>query len=168
MEIKGYKAFNEDMTNNYGVPFEEGKSYHRDGEISFGLKGNGYHFCKNIEDTFRYVDGEHAKIAEVTGSGTIVEGFDKNYDYYDMYSASDISIDHIMSREEILRAILRKSEDSACRFIITGFSLTDKEIELFNERYNNSVMVRNHIAFYKLGDEEAFNRSYDSLTKIYR
>ena len=28
MELKGYKAFNGDLTNNYGDKFEEGKTYH--------------------------------------------------------------------------------------------------------------------------------------------
>ena len=37
--INGYKAFKSDMTNSYGAKFEEGKSYHIDGDICFGVKG---------------------------------------------------------------------------------------------------------------------------------
>ena len=55
MGIKGYKAFYSDMRNHYGMKFKEGEIYNVSGNASFGLKGNGFHFCKNIEDTFRYI-----------------------------------------------------------------------------------------------------------------
>ena len=50
MEVKGYKAFNKGLTNRYGRKFEIGKQYSLDGKISFGNDGNGFHFCKNIEE----------------------------------------------------------------------------------------------------------------------
>ena len=34
MEIKGYKAFNKDMTNMYGKKFEVGKTYSVNGKIN--------------------------------------------------------------------------------------------------------------------------------------
>ena len=52
--IYGYKCFNSDMTNRYGKKFELGKVYSTDGKVKFGNSGNGFHFCKNIEDTLRY------------------------------------------------------------------------------------------------------------------
>ena len=48
--------FNDDLTNRYGTKFEVGKTYHANGDIKFGNDGNGFHMCKNIEDTLRYFD----------------------------------------------------------------------------------------------------------------
>ncbi len=52
----GYKCFNSDLTNRYGSKFEVGKTYHAKGDIKFGNNGNGFHMCKNMEDTLRYFD----------------------------------------------------------------------------------------------------------------
>lgn len=164
--INGYKAFRNDMSNNYGMKFEEGKSYHIDGDIQFGVKGNGFHLCENIEDTFRYINDDNPIIAKVTAFGEIVESFDNYNGYYDMYSASDITIDHIMSREEVINEILKKSEMSACRFIITGYKLTDIEVKLFEERYKESKTFRKFIDYYVYNDEHAFEREeYSTLKK---
>ena len=50
----GYKCFNENLTNRYNTKFEIGKIYHVNGNIKFGNNGNGFHICKNLEDTLRY------------------------------------------------------------------------------------------------------------------
>ena len=67
MEIRGYKAFNKDMTNRYGVEFKVGSVYEVEGDARFGNDGNGFHFCKRLEDTLRYFDGmgDEIQIAEV-------------------------------------------------------------------------------------------------------
>ena len=45
MIIDGYKALKHDLTNNYGMKFEENKTYHVQGKIKYGTVGNGFHFC---------------------------------------------------------------------------------------------------------------------------
>ena len=42
MEIKGYKAFNHDLTNRYGEKFNEGVTYYVNGPIKYGNNGNIY------------------------------------------------------------------------------------------------------------------------------
>lgn len=87
--IKGYKAFNSDKTNRYGIPFEAGKAYKVDGDISFGNQGNGFHMCTSISDVFRYIDANdinNYKIAVVYGYGDSVLYEDDYEGYYDMYA----------------------------------------------------------------------------------
>ena len=60
--IKGYKAFNKDLTNRYGSEFVEGTTYRVEGELKFGNNGNGFHFCKRLEDTLRYFPGMEEEI----------------------------------------------------------------------------------------------------------
>lgn len=117
MEVFGYKALNSDLTNNYGFKFEEGKNYHIDGNITFGVDGNGFHLSKRFEDTFRYIDDKNMVIAKVCGYGNVTESFDNYNEYFDMYSVSDIRIDHIMTREEVISEMLNKSELAVMRFI---------------------------------------------------
>ena len=97
---RGYKAFNADLTNRYGVPFIEGGKYSVDGPAVFGNSGNGFHFCERLEDTLRYFDAmnDDVKIAEVIGSGKMVEANDEYYGYYDMFSATELEVIRILSR----------------------------------------------------------------------
>ena len=107
MEVKGYKSFNKYHKNKYGIYMEEGKTYHTDGVIKFGLEGNGFHFCKYLEDTIKYqmsINDEliNPVIAKVTGYGKIVEYNDNIYDYYNQYVAEYIKIDKFLKRKEII------------------------------------------------------------------
>ncbi len=140
MTIEGFKAFNHDMTNKSGMKFEVGKTYHVDEPISFGADSNGFLMCSNIEDSCRYVDDPDMKIARVTGFGTVAEGFDTVYEYFDMYSVSDMTICNLMLREEVVEEILRGNELRACRFVNTGFMLTEKEREQFRKRFHNPIV----------------------------
>ena len=142
-EIVGYKALDGNNCNQYGQQFEEGCHYHREGNISFGVHGNGYHFCRYFEDTFRYFPTipmekslrppyEEVHLAKVIGSGKIVESFDDWYGYYGLYSAENIFIEHILTREEIIALALKleRNSDRLERFVST-FLLTEEEIRLF-------------------------------------
>ena len=104
MEIHGYKAFHKGLVNRYGLSFEEGGVYTCEGELKFGNDGNGFHFCKRLEDTLRYFPAteEEIDIAEVTALGDIVEGEDDYYGYYDMYCTNRIRIDKILTRADII------------------------------------------------------------------
>jgi len=101
--VFGFKCFDKGLVNSYGVKFEEGKIYETCGEIKFGLWGNGYHMCKNIEDTLRYFDGMNmdVDICSVLGMGNIDIYNDDYNGYYDMYSVEKIKIIKLLTRDEI-------------------------------------------------------------------
>lgn len=158
MVIRGYKAFNNDMSNRYGMHFEEGKEYSVSGPVLFGNKGNGFHFCKRLEDTLRYVDAmnDDIKIAEVIGSGDIVESYDDYYGYYDMYVASDLKIVRVLDRDEIIEMYLNMPEYRVERFAM-GYKLDDNEIVKFKLKYLDATRVLQAIAYYQEGDKDAYS-----------
>lgn len=157
MEIRGYKAFDKNQKNIYGKKFEEGTTYKVLGPAVFGTKGNGYHFCERLEDTLRYVDGMHEdiRIAEVIGSGSIRESFDDYYGYYDMYSASCITIVRFLTRQEIINQLMYAPAYRAKRFV-QGFKLTESEIANFKDKYCNEVVVLKAIAYHQENDKDAY------------
>ena len=130
MFVFGYKAFNGDFTNRYGKKFEAGKTYHIDGEVQWGNRGNGFHMCKNIEDCYRYVDSNTAIMTEVIGFGNAKKYDDDYYGYYDMYVCENMRVVRVISREEIIDIMLNANEDRQKRFI-RDFNLTDEEMKLF-------------------------------------
>ena len=107
MQVIGYKCFNEDLTNRYGINFEIGKIYSTKGEIKFGNVGNGFHFCKNIEDTFSYFDifAQNVTVCIVREFGNIVEYEDEYNGYYNMYVSENIEILRELTREEIIQTM---------------------------------------------------------------
>lgn len=144
MEVIGYKCFNKDLTNRYGFKFEVGKSYYVNGEISFGNNGNGFHFCKNLEDTFRYFPtfDEDVSVCLVKGYGKLCEYEDDYNGYYDMYACSNIDIIKQLSRDEIIDIMINSNELKVCRFI-QCFRLNDNEIEKFRDKFKS-----NNVNFY--------------------
>ena len=68
--MKGYKAFNQDMTTKHGdgTVYEVGKVYIVDGEIK--ICKNGYHFCKKCADVFDYYE-KPCRICKVSVTGAI-------------------------------------------------------------------------------------------------
>lgn len=167
MEIKGYKAFNPDYTNRYGMKFEEQKIYTIEGPLKFGNKGNGFHFCERLEDTLRYFDAmtEDIKFAEVTSLSEILESFDEHNDYYDMYSARTIRIDRFIPREEIVKMYFTMPDYRLIRFI-QGFRLTKEEIEFFKTLYPENNRVLNTISYYQENNKDAFSK--ENEPKIYQ
>ena len=156
MELKGYKAFAVDGTNIVGRTFEEGHKYHMDGNISFGTSGNGFHMALNLEDTIRYAVDEFPGdciIAEVIGSGTVVEGFDNYYGYYDMYSCSDLEIVKYLTREEIIEYGLNLNEIKMKRFV-ECYKLSEEEIILFEGK---SFIVDLSLDYYQRNNKEAYS-----------
>lgn len=155
--IYGYKCFNSDMTNRYGEKFELGKVYSASGKVRFGNNGNGFHFCKNIEDTLRYFDAkdDEVKICIVRGFGEYAIEEDDYNGYYDMFSIENIEIMKILSREEIIHIALNLNEIRVCRFI-QCFKLNNDEIELFKEKFNKNRSVHDYIEYYQIGNKDAF------------
>lgn len=161
MDIIGYKAFNKDLTNRYGKKFEVGEEYQTTGKISFGNDGNGFHFCKNIEDTLRYFDGvdNEVVIAEIIASGEMVINEDEYNGYYDMYSAEKIKIHRIIERKELVKMFILRitSEPRVCRFIQL-FKLTEEEIKMFKLRYASSISIMDAIAYYQEGQKDVYEK----------
>lgn len=163
MEVKGYKAFNKGLTNRYGRKFEIGKQYSVDGNISFGNNGNGFHFCKNIEDTLRYFDGVdgEVEIVEVIGTGEIVTNEDEYNGFYDMYAAKTITISKKIERKKLVNMFLTTitSEPRVVRFVQL-FRLTEKEIEMFKLKYAGSIMIMDAIAYYQEGQTDVYEKKH--------
>lgn len=159
MVVKGYKCFNNDMTNNNGFQFRIGNSYSVSGEIKAGTLGNGYHMCKRIEDTFRYYGVMNLDICvcEVIGSGKIVTFEDDYNGYYDMYSVEKIEIVRKLDRCEIIEMMLNTNELRANRFVQV-FKLNSNEIKLFEDKYKNYSMVMDSIAYYQKGQLDVYSK----------
>lgn len=128
--MKGYKAFNKDMLAMNNIKFEIGKQMHIDGPIKAGpIDGNGFHFCTNFEDTFRYVDFEsNVIVGEINAFGKISREYcDEYYGYYGIYSCSDIILERIISREEIITMASKLPVYRLERFIQT-YKLNKEEL----------------------------------------
>ena len=141
MEIRGYKAFNKDHTNRYGRTFEEGKYYHKDGHISFGNHGNGFHMCAHLSDVFRFFDPDDIDVASVIGYGEMAEGEYDDWDepYYDMYAVSDIYIEKFLTREEIIDIMSKSSCSDMVKFFATYNPTEEEGIKILRggrERYD--------------------------------
>lgn len=156
MEIKGYKCFNKDFTNRYGRKFSIGQIYVAPGIIKFGNNGNGFHICKNMEDTFRYYDTSNIIVCEVIGSGNYVEYSDEYNEYFDMYSVEKLEIIRKLSREEIIEEGLNLNEIRVKRFLST-FKLTQEEIDNFKSKFRNNRNILNILAYYQEKNKDVYN-----------
>lgn len=169
VEIKGYKAFDANRTNRYGVVFEEGKTYTVDGELKIGLRGNGYHFCSYLSDVFRYVDARElpVTVAVVTSGGKRIDFNDEYYGYYDMHVASTITIDRFLSRKEIIEHMIQRPDFECIKFFQT-FRLNAEERMLFIDKYvkDDNKNMLNYLAYYQLDCEDAFDRKENNLQEI--
>lgn len=166
MEIRGFKAFDKEMKNRYGQSFLEKEIYTISGDLKFGNEGNGLHFCKRMEDTLRYVPGmeEEIQIASVISKETIVEYYDDYYGYYDMYAAQCLFVEHIYSRLEIISYMLKSHPYSVQRFL-SGYRLTENEIELFQNAFSTQQSILNTISYYQLNNKDVFSLERKSLVK---
>ena len=162
MEIRGYKAFNNDMTNRYGKIFHEGETYLVDEKPKFGIDGVGYHFCKRLEDTLRYFPAmeEEIKLAQVTGLGDFVTSEDDYWGYYDMYSTNILRIDKILNHEEIIDMYLKLRNPFRINRFLRGFKLTEEEVELFRLAYSDDFTIQNTISYYQEGKLDTYKKAY--------
>lgn len=161
-EVKGYKAFNKNATNRYGMPFAEGETYKVTGEIRFGNDGNGFHMCTALSDVFRFVNAikDEVLVAEVTGKGKRVARDDIYYGYYDMYCVEEITIDRFLSREEIISMMLNSPSYEVMKFFIT-FRLTESEKILFARKFRNDVNVMKSLLYYQYGCTDVYKDEYN-------
>ena len=164
MIVKGYKAFNKDLTNRYGKQFEEGKTYEENGELKYGTNGCGIHFCKRLEDTIRYFNPYNIKIAEVTALGDVISTFDNYNDYYDLCVTNKIRIDKVLTREEIVDKFKNNSYHSVTRFL-SQFPLLQEEINYFKEKYKDNEEILDIISYYQENDKEVYKRKVFQKSK---
>lgn len=136
MERYGFKALTRDLKNRYGEQFSIGEIKEVNGEIKWGVNGNGYHYCEHIEDCFRYVDAfnDDIVIAVVKAYGDEEEYNDDYYGYYNMFVTRAIEIIDILNRDEIIEAVLNTNNPYSYKKFITTFPLTENELSLFTDR----------------------------------
>ena len=162
MEVWGYKAFNKDKTNNYGMQFEEGKSYAISGNISPGLygKSEGYHFCTNLADVFRFVDAKNddVQVAYVGTNSEYVKFDDEYYGYFDMVVCREIYIDRFLTREEIIDRSLEFGEFDLRKFLST-IKLDDNEILKFIKKYDNRLYCLRDLLYYQADVKDVFSKN---------
>lgn len=161
MEVLGYKCFNEDLTNRYGIKFDIGKKYSISGDIKYGLNGNGFHMCKNFEDTLRYFDAfnDLVSICLVKGSGDIVYTFDDYNEYYDLYCVRNLEILKLLSRKEIINMGLNLKGPRLERFL-SSIKLTSNEIILFQTKFEKDSFILNVIEYYQQNNKSVFEKIY--------
>ena len=166
--IRGYKCFNGDFTNRYGMKFNVGCCYKVDGDIKFGGLGNGFHMCKNLVDVFRYFDTSEDDfiLCEVVGSGNF-NCYDDEYNgFYNMYAVECIEIIRIINRVEIIENVLNMDVFMLKRFIQL-FRMNNNEINLFYNRFGLIDDIILAIDYYQNGNKNAY-KDYYSLNKIRR
>lgn len=152
--VSGYKAYNSDFSNNYDEKYEVGKSYHFPGDIKW--KKSGFHFCQNLEDVFRYYSAfDDIIICAVTGFGNVYSFFD-DYNEYEIMVSNNISIQRVLSRDEIIEYGKSLNGFRLLRYL-TGIKLTDDEIEYIMEDKNDTLAMQ-YIEYYQWGNKDVFNR----------
>lgn len=153
--IQTYKAFNKvdgKLVNRYKRVFEIGKEYFIEGEIRFGNNGNGFHSCKNLEDTLRYFDffNEECTICTCEIKGEISVRNDEYYGYYDQYSSSYLKLLKDLSRDEIISYAKQiRHNDIALERFIRDFYLTQEEIDYFRNKYKRNPHVLHTLDYFK-------------------
>ena len=160
MEVTGYKCFNTDLTNKYGIKFEVGKIYIASGPLKYGNNGNGYHLCRNLEDTLRYFDAmnDEVKICRVKGSEEILEESDDYYGYYELFVARKLEILNLLTRKEIIDLELNLNNGFRVERFISLFRLNDEEIKKFKDIYKKDFRVLEAIEYYQKNDLDIYKR----------
>lgn len=158
MKVIGYKCFNKNLINRYGKKFSVGQIYIAYGSLKPGVNGNGFHMCKNIEDTFRFFDTENKdiQVCKVIGSGKIIIYNDEYNGYYDLCCVEKLEILKLLSREELINIGLSLNELRALRFVST-LSLTFDETEKFKEQYKKYQKVLKAIAYHQENNKDIYN-----------
>lgn len=170
MEVKGYKSFNKDKTNNYGFEFQEGKIYSIDGQLIIG-KGNnhcnGFHFAKNLSDVFRYVDAinDDVLVAEVTSHGNIRKYDDDYNGYFDLYVTSCIEINRFLTRDEITKIMLNSPDYNIIKFLMT-YRLDEKEKNEFIRAFIGNYFILIHLLYYQYDVHHIFNLPHCEQKKV--
>lgn len=161
----GYKGFKKGLINNYDKQFEVGKTYSVEGEIAFGLTGNGYHFSQNIYDVFKYIypkgEIEVALVSTNDKGKDLINSEDDYYGYYDLYCCRNLKIERIISREEVIDLILKSPKEGIIKFI----SSEDMSIEECKKFLSFDSDIIKAIKYFQLGDKDVYEREYKKRYK---
>ena len=164
-QVKGFKAFNADMTNLYGQPFKENEIYRipSDKKLTAGTKGTGIHFTLHLEDAFHYFEAiqQPVKVARVSALGKVVTFNDpfEYYGFYDICATDTLRIDHIMTREEILTHMLTTPGANLLTFI-RDYKLENNETEQILTRFPNNINISLAIDYYQRNDKDTYYKFY--------
>ena len=152
--IIGFKAFNKGLINKYSNKYELNRLYKMDGKIKYGINGNGFHMCLNLEDTLRFFDtfNEEVDVCLVLGFGKYDLYNDEYYGYYDMYSFQKIYIIKKLNREEIINYMKKQSIERIVRFV----SLYKMSEEEYNSFRNMDEKIDKYIDYYQCGKKDVF------------
>jgi len=105
MKMKGYKAFNADLTCR-DFQYEVGRIYETDEQIS--LCEQGFHFCRNLSDVYNYYPlSDDTRICEVVALGKIETDGVK-------YVTNKIKISREIKSKAIKHANVNKTEVGYC------------------------------------------------------
>ena len=153
MILSGYKAFNKDHTNRYGLLFETGKIYKTDGDLKYGNNGNGFHMAKNLSDVFRYFDSDNdnVSVAKVTGMGKYILNTDEYNGYDDLYVFQYLRVDRFLKREEIIALMLECNNIFLLQHFFQTFKLNEEEKVLFSRKCRNDEFLMNNLLYYQYG-----------------
>lgn len=156
----GYKAFdNKKMISMNNIQFELNKLMHTDGIIKAGpIDGNGFHFCVNFEDTFRFVPfNTDVILCEIEAFCNISDEYCDEYNgYYGIYSSSDMKINRIISREEIIKMACLLPQYRLERFIQT-YKLKIDELKIIKKTIINNYNLDRNIEYYQLSNTKIFD-----------
>ena len=152
----GYKAFDYDLVNRYGMKFDLNVEYSLSGELKFGNNGNGFHFCTNLEDTLRYVDGANAIIVMVEALGNLKQYDDEYNGYYDMFVTNKIKIIKVLTKEDILKYMFKLPEFRMIRLISSYFQFSEEDLQMLEMLYQNNDGIIKAIKYYQRNDKDAY------------
>ena len=150
----GYKAFDENLINRYGKEFELEKEYTIDGEIKFGSRG--FHFCTNLEDTLRYVDGTSAIITIVESLGNLQKYDDEYNGYYDMFVTNKIKIIKVLTKKDILKYMFKLPEFRIIRLISSYFQFSEEDLQMLEMLYLNNENIMKAIRYYQRNELDTY------------
>ena len=152
----GYKAFDYDLVNRYGMKFDLNVEYGLSGELKFGNNGNGFHFCTNLEDTLRYVDGANAIIVMVEALGNLKQYDDEYNGYYDMFVTNKIKIIKVLTKEDILKYMFKLPEFRMIRLISSYFQFNEEDLQMLEMLYQNNDSIIKAIRYYQRNELDAY------------
>ena len=131
--LKGYKAFNKDLTCR-DMQYEIGKEYEFDGEPI--PCGQGFHFCTTIADTYKFYPMEDdTRICEVEAFGVVVT--DDNV----KFCTNKIRIIAEVTEEYLRKANANKSSSGFCNsgdYNSGDYNSGNRNSGDYNSGYHNS------------------------------
>ena len=158
---KGYKAFRKGLVTQSNTILEVGKTYKIDGDIKWN--NSGFHFCTNPEDTLRYMTHfeEEIEVALVHSDGIVYSNDDEYNGYYDMFVSDEITVDRVLSREELFNLIVSRGEPAIIRMIQT-YKLNSDEIKFLTNKSSN---IDFYLSYYQQNNEIIKNIVVNNLGK---